>query len=257
MEPKFQKFDSGKIVLRDFAVDGSLLRETHSYSSPDIAIQMQFEHGKKVEELYFFKRRMVSRRTYEKQRLSVPDMPSADFGLEDVSGALLTELGRDQRRRKAEAQRRLADSEESRFTRPSSTNWLRIISGNDAHLVEFESRDWKALGQEKTLPTGRRWLSAFGFDGPPTGSSVAEGLIIGYEILGRREEMLDASRRLLEEVQRFTPELRDPTWGAFHVRKRPKPRKPKSLSWSRLLPEIIVFLERLSTPEVTIFNHHR
>ena len=258
MEPRFEKLASGKTILREFASDGSLVREMHSYGRRlDVAIDIQFEQGKKVEERYFSKGRMVSRRTYEKVRLSFPDMPSADFDLDDVSGALVTEVRRDGRRRKAEAERRLERSAESRFARPASTNWLRIISRNDAHLVEFESRDWKALLREKALPTGRTWLTLFGFDGPLTGSSVAEGPITGYEIPGRREEMLDASRRLLEEVQRFTPEARDPTWGAFHFRKRSKPRKPKQLSWARLLPAIIEFLERLCVPTVTIFNNHR
>jgi hypothetical protein len=257
MEPRFEKLASDKTILREFASDGSLVREMHSYGRLDVAIDIQFEHGKKVEELYFSKGRMASRRTYEKVRLSFPDMPPADFALEDVSGSLVTELRRDERRRKAEAERRLEASVESRYARPASTNWLRIISGNDAHLVEFESRDWKALAREKALPTGRTWLTLFGFDGPPTGSSVAEGLITGYEIPVRREEMLDASRRLLEEVQRFTPEARDPTWGAFHFRKQPKPRKPKPLAWGRILPTIIEFLERLCVPTVTIFNNHR
>jgi hypothetical protein len=122
MEPRFEKLPSGKTILREFASDGSLVQEMHSYGTLDVAIQIQFERGKKVEELYFSKHRMVSRRAYEKVRLSFPDMPSADFSLEDVSGGLVTDLRRDERRRKAEAEQRLERSVESRYARPASTN---------------------------------------------------------------------------------------------------------------------------------------
>jgi hypothetical protein len=257
MEPQIQKLPSGKSILRQFADDGAITQETHSYGLLDIAIQLYFKDGAKVEEIYFANRRMVSCRTYEKARVGYPDMPAADLKLEDVSGGLLTDIRREQRRKKAEAEKRLAASAESRFPRPVGTNWLRIISADRAHLVEFASRDWKALAREKSLPTGQSWLSLFGFHGPPGGSSLAEGLIVGYETLGRREEMLQASRNLLDEVRNFVPATRDPTWCTFSVRKKPKPRKPKPLSWERLLPKIIEFLEGLSAPTVTIYNHHR
>lgn len=257
MEPQIQKLTSGKAILRQFAADGSIAQETHSYGMLDIAIQLHFKEGTKVEEIYFANRRMVSRRTYEKARLGYPDMPAADLRLEDVGGGLLTDLRREQRRKKAEGERRLTASAESRFPRPAGTNWLRIISADRAHLVEFASRDWKALAREKSMPTGRRWLSLFGFDGPPGDTSVSEGPIVGYETLGHREEMLHASRTLVDEVRAFSPTQRDPTWGSFSVRKRAKPRKAKPLGWTHLLPKIIEFLEGLSAPTVTIFNHHR
>ena len=257
MEPQIEKLASGKAILRQFAADGSVTQETHSYGMLDIAIQLHFKEGTKVEELYFANRRMVSRRTYEQARVSYPDMPAADLRLEDVSGGLLSDLRREQRRKKAEAERRLTASAESRFPRPVGTNWLRIISADRAHLVKFASRDWKVLAREKTLPTGPRWLSLFGFDGPPNGTSVFEGLIVGYETVGRREEMLHASRMLVDEVRDFTPASRDPTWGSFSVRKKAKPRKAKPLAWAHLLPKIIEFLEGLSAPTVTIFNHHQ
>jgi hypothetical protein len=257
MEPQIEKLASGKAILRQFAADGAVVQETHSYGLLDIAIQLHFKEGTKIEEIYFANRRMVSRRSYEKARVSYPDMPPADLQLEDVSGGLLTDLRREQRRKKAEAESRLTASAESRFPRPAGTNWLRIISADRAHLVEFASRDWKVLAREKSLPTGPRWLSHFGFDGPPGGTSVFEGLIVGYETIGRREEMLHASRMLLGEVRDFTPIPRERTWCNFSVRKKAKPRKAKPVAWAHLLPKIIDFLESLSAPTVTIFNHHR
>ncbi len=259
MESQSEQLPSGKMIGRQFDDHGSLLQEHHTYGTLVIGISMHFWEGKKIEELYFAKRRMISRRSYEKAREAYPDMPPADQKVEDVSGGLLGVLRREQRRRRAEAEQRLAASAESRLQRPASTNWFRVISDDKAHLVEFASRDWKLLCRERSLPTGPRWLSLFGFDGPPTsvGKIVSEGLIVGYETTGDREAMLEASRTLLPEVLAFEPTLRDPTWCNFSVRKKPKPRKAKPPGWTSLLPALIEFLESLSAPTVKIFNHHR
>jgi hypothetical protein len=259
MDPQFEKLPSGKSVVRQFADDGTLMREQHSYGLIDIGITFHFIGGVKVEELYFAKRRMVGRRAYEKARAAYPDMPAADLSIEDTSGSIMTDLRKEQHRRKAAAEKRLSESAESRFPRPASTNWLRVISGGQAHLVVFTSRDWKVLFKERLLPTGGEWLCLFGFDGPPPGKegSVAEGLIVGYEVTGDRAAMLQASRKLLDEVRAYVSPVRDPTWDTFSVRRKPKPRKPALLAWPTVLPPLIDFLASLNVPTVTIFNHHR
>src|SRR5436190_6249273 len=233
MDPQIEKLPSGKTIRRHYADDGSLLEETHSYGLVDIAIEICFTKGIKTSELYFAKRRMIGRHAYEKARTAYPDMPTADPTLEDTSGSLMTAVRQQQRRNKAESEKRLAESAESRFPRPANTNWLRVISGEQAHLVLFASRDWKVLSRERSIPTGHEWLQLFGFDGPPPGKggSVAEGLIVGYEVTGHREAMLLASRKLLKEVQAYVPPLRDPTWCNFSVRRKAKPKKIPPLAW--------------------------
>lgn len=259
MDPQYEKLPTGKIIIRQFADDGTIEREQQSYGLLDIGIDYHFNSGVKVEELYFAKRRMVGRRSYEKARLSYPDMPTADDSLEDVCGGLLTDLRKEQRRKKTEAEERLALSAESRFPRPAGTNWLRVISGEQGHLVEFASRDWKSLSRDRSISTGPDWLSLFGFDGPDDvkGRSVAEGPIIGYEVVGNRQAMLEASRKLLDEVRAYTPATRDPTWCNFSVRKKPKPRRPKPLTWTSVLPPLIQFLEGLNAQTVKVYNHHQ
>lgn len=96
---------SGKTVIRKFGGDGKLLEETHSYGLPDISCQICYGDGKKINELYFVKKRMVGRARYEKERASYPDMPAADEALEDL-GAQLMKAARKEQKQRAEANKR-------------------------------------------------------------------------------------------------------------------------------------------------------
>jgi hypothetical protein len=235
--------------------DGSLVEEHHAYGVLEIGIQYDFTAGKKVAETYFAKRRTVSRRTYEKARAAYPDMPPADATIEDFGASLLRDVRKQQRQNKAEDKKHLAESAESRFPRPSSTNWLRVISGEKSHLVIFASRDWKILSKERSIPAGREWLHEFGFDGAL--GSVAKGFEVGFEVTGNREAMLSASRRLLTEINAFAaspPEISQ--WsGSIRPRRKPVPLKP--FAWPTIIPPLIEFLAGLQEPTVKIFNHHR
>lgn len=256
MEPQFshEQLPSGKKVIREFGSDGFLEEEHNSYGLLDIGIVRNFQSGSKVNEMYYVNRRLVSRRSYEKARVRYEDMPPADSALEDWGGSLLGDVRKEQRQNKADAERRLRESDESRFPRPNSTNWLRVIAGDKAHLVLFASRDWKVLARERRIPTGREWLHQFGFDGL---SSVARGLEVGFEVIGEREALLSASKRLLIEVVDYTNNPPDTTTWGGSVRPRPKKRKPPRLAWVTVLPPLIKFLSSLSDAQVKIFNHHR
>lgn len=245
--------------MRRYNEGGLLVDETHSYGKLDIALQRMLEGGVKTAECYFANRRMVSRKTYEARRIAYPDMPPADTSVEDFGGNLMSELRAQQRSNKAEAGERLRQSEESRFLRPESTNWLRVIAGERAHLVEFASRDWKILGRERDLRTGREWLDLFGFRGPPTTQpSIHKGCIVGYEVAGDREAMLDASKRLLAEVAELANKPPEPKPRLDSFAPRPKtPKKRKPLAWLFILPPLIEFLSGLKDSSVKIFNHHQ
>jgi hypothetical protein len=261
MEHRFdhEQLPSGKLILRHFGVDGSLIDEQHTYGVLDIGIRFDFEAGVKVAEKYFSKRRLVSRRTYEKLRIAYPDMPLADNAAEDFGSLLLQGIRKEQRQNKSEAQRRLAESAESQFPRPVSTNWLRVIAREKSHLLIFASRDWKVLAKERAIPTGREWLRLFGFSGTSKGAGgrVAQGLQVGYEVLGKREAMLNASRLLLGEVNAFAANPPETTRWSGSIRPRPKPRKMPGLAWPTILPPLIEFLSNLQDATVKIFNHHR
>src|SRR5216117_1115293 len=60
---------SGKIVVRRFGDDDSLLEETQSYGRLEIGIQYAFEAGRKISETYFSKRRIVKSPTMLSTRL--------------------------------------------------------------------------------------------------------------------------------------------------------------------------------------------
>ena len=118
-------------------------------------------------------------------------MPPADTSLKDFSGSLLKNAAEERRRNRQDDQRRLAASEESRFPRPSTTNWLRIIAADKAHLLTFASRDWKFLIHEKgDLSTGQTWMSLFGF---VASTNVGRGLEVGFEVTSNRLAMVEAS----------------------------------------------------------------
>lgn len=255
---KHEQLPSSKMIMRHFGPDGSLVYEQHTHGILEIGIRYDLDATGKPLETYFSKRRMVGRRTYEKARVAYPDMPAANQTAEDFGASLLRGARRQQRRNQAEAAQRLAQSEESRFPRPPSTNWLRGIASGSAHLVIFASRDWKLLAREWTIPTGKEWLDVFGFSGTPgTTSSVMKGLETGFEVPGDRAAMLDASQRLLKEVIAYVQNPPEISRWSGSIRPRPKPRKPPSLAWPTVLPPLIEFLSKLQEPAVKIFNHHR
>lgn len=253
-----EKLSTGKVITRHFGPDGVLLEEQHVYGTLEIGIRFDFQKGVKVGETYFSKKRMIGRKGYEKTRVGYPDMPPADESLEDWSGGLMREVRQQQRRNKMEAERRLAASAESRYPRPASTNWLRVIAGEKSHLVVFASRDWKVLARERALPSGREWLDAFGFGGTrDKRPSVAEGLEVGFEVDGVRDVMLKVSRTLLDEATKFAANPPEELRWSGSIRPRAKPRKAPPLVWPTVLPPLIEFLTGISEPTVKIFNHHR
>ena len=80
----------------------------------DIAIKYDFRAGAKVDETYFTKRRMVSRRTYEKARATYTDMPVADGTLQDGGAELLRAVAKERRHRSLEAKQHRPDRDEAR-----------------------------------------------------------------------------------------------------------------------------------------------
>jgi len=111
---KHEDLPSGKKIIRHFSEEGSLVEETHAYGVLDIAIKYDFRSGKKVSETYFAKRRMVSRRTYEKARTNYTDMPVADGTVEDWGADLLRGVARERRQHRLQAKKHQPTPEEAR-----------------------------------------------------------------------------------------------------------------------------------------------
>ena len=103
---KHEQLPSGKTINRHFGDDGSLIEETHSYGLLDIAITLHFKAGTKIDETYFAKKGMVSRRTYEKVRIDYADMPEADGALQDSGAKLLKMVSKERKQRSEAAKRR-------------------------------------------------------------------------------------------------------------------------------------------------------
>jgi hypothetical protein len=111
---KVEELPSGKCIRWSFDPNGELLSETHSYGLLDIAIQIDYQAGSVVSELYFIKRSLVSRARYEKVRADFPDMPPADAALEDLSGDLVKSASREKRERRKALAHRPVDPEQAR-----------------------------------------------------------------------------------------------------------------------------------------------
>ena len=104
---------SGKTILQTFGEAGSLIQELHVYGALDIGIKYEFEAGRKVTETYYSKRRMVSRRTYEKARTAYADMPAPDSALEDWGADLLKAAAKERRQMRIEARQHVPDPDEA------------------------------------------------------------------------------------------------------------------------------------------------
>lgn len=112
---KVEELPSGKRISWSFDHSGELLSEMHGYGLLDIAIQIYYQTGSIVSEMYFVKRRLVSHARYEKARADFPDMPPADASLEDLSGDLAEGAARERRKHRKAMPNHLADPEQARL----------------------------------------------------------------------------------------------------------------------------------------------
>lgn len=112
---------SGKRISRLFAMDSSLLDESHFYRGSNgktgILLKTSFDHGRKTGEVYIQNGRVASREVYERERAKYPDMPAADTSVVDSGMDGLRKLKDDTRRREEEAKRRASMSPAERLDR--------------------------------------------------------------------------------------------------------------------------------------------
>ena len=109
-ESHFETLASGKQIHRQFDASKSLTLEIEFYEAFAIAIQSRFLNGSKTSETYFVKGRLAARRTYEKARLTLCDMPAPDESFRDVGSELLKGVAAE---RKAAATRRKTHAPDS------------------------------------------------------------------------------------------------------------------------------------------------
>lgn len=100
--------------MRDFGPDGSLIKEMHMYGLVDIGIEYVFKAGVKIQESYFYKKKLVGRRAYEKARANYPDMPEPDTGAEDWGTEVLRAAAKESRQHRSEARRHPPNPDEAR-----------------------------------------------------------------------------------------------------------------------------------------------
>jgi hypothetical protein len=144
-QQKHQQLPSGKVVSRDFGPDGSLVMESHVYGLVDIGIEYVFSAGVKVQETYFYKTRLVGRRTYEKARANYPDMPEPDTSAEDWGAELLRAAANETRQHRSEANRHRPNPDKARDSDSFCHQMLQ--QGRTEDAVEWIKTKGRTLGE--------------------------------------------------------------------------------------------------------------
>jgi len=142
---KHEQLPSGKTIIRHFGDDGSLVEETHGHGVLDIAIKYDFRSGVKNSESYFFRSRLVSRRTYERARGKYKDMPAADGAIEDWGATLLRGIAREARQRSAEEKQHRPDSNQAREMDAFCSSLMN--EGRTENAVEWIKKKTHTLGE--------------------------------------------------------------------------------------------------------------
>ncbi len=173
-------------------------------------------------------------------------MPSADNAIEDFGSLLLQGMRKQQRQNKVEAEKALLAESAAEF---HSGYFQDLQAQIGSGSLQVRNRIWLFMllgtgrlyqGNGRFLQDGE-WLHLFGFGGAG-GGVAAETLEVGFEVLGDRVAMLNASRLLLIDVNAFAANPPETTRWIGSTQPRLKPRKMPELAWPTVLPPLIEFL---------------
>ncbi len=148
-----EKLASGKEIFRDFAPDGSLAREQHSYRLIDIGITYVFSEGSKIEESYFYKKKLVGRRTYEKALAKYPDMPAPDTGMKDWGTDVLRAAAKESKEHNLESNQHQVNPDDAR----DSDNFCeeRLQDGKTEDAIKWIKTRGHTLGERDRAASRR------------------------------------------------------------------------------------------------------
>lgn len=129
-----EELPTGKKVFKRFDDSGNLLEETQMYGMLDIAIKYEFSAGVKLGEMYFVKRKLVSRKRYEKALSDYPDMPATDAEVEDFGGELAKAVSQERQQQKKARQEHAPNHEAAARTDSFCETMLQTGHHADAQL---------------------------------------------------------------------------------------------------------------------------
>jgi hypothetical protein len=145
---------SGKLIIRRFDKISVLVEESHSHGDDlDICISFTFQNGLKTHETYFAKKRMVSRKTYEKARINFPDMPPADSSTEDFGASLIRGAGEERKQWRNESKTHRPHPEEAQKIDNFCEELIRKGKSEDA--VEWVRKGDHTLGEKNSAGSKR------------------------------------------------------------------------------------------------------
>ena len=186
-EAHFETLTTGKNIHREFDRHNHLKRESHFYGSLDIAVNSDFSNGTKTGERYFVKRKLASRRSYERARLKYKDMPMADASFKDFGAHLLSLLAAERKAATAARKSHIPNRENAekinKFCRQLIANGLHadapIWIKNPKHtLGEMDHKASNKLVQKLTRAGASRIfvceIANYGEEGQNSGHLVVE-----------------------------------------------------------------------------------
>ncbi len=141
----YEELPSGKVIIRDFAPDGSLATERHMHGLVDIAIEYVFRDSAKIQESYFYKKKLVGRRAYQKARAKYPDMPEPDLGLKDWGKDVLRAATKERREHDLKSKHHQASAKEALKSDKFCGN--RLQEGKTQDAVEWIKAKGHTLGE--------------------------------------------------------------------------------------------------------------
>jgi hypothetical protein len=131
---------SGKQIMTRFDAEGRVASESHAYGMLDIGITIDFHEGVKTGEMYFVKKRLVSRKRYEKARTEYADMPPPDTALEDFGAEVMKDAQAERRQRTKAAKEHIPDPDAAAKSDAFCQSMLAAGKQDDAKTW-IESKD--------------------------------------------------------------------------------------------------------------------
>jgi hypothetical protein len=216
VNPEVETFPSGLKFVRILDHHGRISQESYSYGSLDIGICYMFESGVKYGELYYLKRKSISRKRYEIERLKFPDLPRANVEADFLAG-LRKDISQEARRKSRQSAGHVPDVARAReidgfcralCAKPRAADAL-LWSNEPGHALGVMSARGTRAFLKRLREAGCQSLTVCDVQSDGLGLESSSDLVaeLPADIEGRKRVFRIAARRAREEG--FDPYLDD------------------------------------------------
>lgn len=129
-ESHYRKYPNGHSVILHYNSDKVLTKELHvCCDRMEIFISIDYKNGKAVNETYISKKKLITRKRYEKLREQYPDMPPANQELSDFNNELLQMVKEERKQQKNKTLHHTPNMEEGKKSDEFCLNLIRTENG--------------------------------------------------------------------------------------------------------------------------------